>query len=196
MNATQWIVLLGVTAIFWLIEWGADRRRDRALSFGAAVKISLLWIVIATLVGGGIYAALGSKAATEYAAAYLLERALSIDNLFVFMLVFKSLHITKRQQQPVLIWGLWGAMLLRFLFISVGVSLVQRFVWLDHVFGALLIISGIKLLRAESEESSAATTWISRFRRVLPLTKEVVGTRFLVKEQGQWRATPLLLPLS
>lgn len=131
-------------------------------------RVAMLW-TIALIVFAGCFAVylgltLGHKAGVEFTTGYLIELSLSIDNLFVFLLMFRSLNLTPKQQHHVLLWGIVGAIVLRAVFILVGVELLSRFVWIQYLFGAILILAALRLLRPHSknQKPSALTRWISR----------------------------------
>ncbi|HTM19910.1 MAG TPA: TerC/Alx family metal homeostasis membrane protein [Kofleriaceae bacterium] len=164
-----------------------DRSRRRALIW------SLLWIGLALLVNLVIAVRYGAEAGEQFLATYLLEKSLSVDNLFVFLLVFGSLGIPAHLQSRVLTWGIIGAVVSRGLLIFAGAAAVQRWHALLYVFGAVLVIAAVKLLREPAPEAdSRLLGWLERH---LPWTRALHGQRFVVRQAGRRVATPLLVAL-
>jgi tellurite resistance protein TerC len=138
----------------------------------------------------------GGEAAQEYLGAYLIEKSLSLDNLFVFLVIFQSLGIPEAQQHRVLFWGIFGALAMRAVFIFAGTALIDRFWWTLLLFGVVLVVSGFKVLRHRDDEGThghdRAVKLLGRF---LPVRSELDGQHFVVREAGKWVATPLLAAL-
>lgn len=151
---------------------------------------------MAAITAGGTYVVRGTDRALEFVTAYIVEYSLSVDNLFVFLLIFSYFKIPRAQQLRVLEWGLIGAMVLRLGMIVVGEALIQQFAWVTLVFGGILVVSAVKLLaEGEEEEDDIGDSGVVRLaRRVLPVGN-VDGERFWTKEKDKWMATPLLLVL-
>lgn len=165
-----------------------------------AAAWSAVWITLALMFGAGVYAFLGPDAGLEYFAGYLIEKALSVDNIFVFVLVFGSFHVPSRYQHRVLFWGILGALLMRGGMIAAGAYLMQQFHWIIYVFGAFLVFTGLRMVTEDEAhidlESNVA---IRLIRRVVPVTRQYHGQHFLVREEiagrSRWAATPLLVVL-
>jgi tellurite resistance protein TerC len=171
----------------------------RATSLRAAILWSAIWVGAGLAFGLWIWAFQGSEVATAYYAAYLLEKSLSVDNIFVFVLIFSHLRIPARQQHRVLLLGIVGALAMRAVMIWGGVYLLQRFHWFIYPFAGLLLVAALRLLFGESaerrfvEESCVAcTTWVAR---IIPVTPLVQGQRFIVREQGKLMATSMFVAL-
>lgn len=167
-------------------ERGDDRRR--------ALRWSLIWAGAGLGFGGVVWFAVGSGAAQQYLAAWVLELSLSLDNLFVFLLIFQSLGIESHLQRRVLFWGVIGAVALRLLFLLAGTAALERWSWLTWVFSATLAYAAWRALRQDPAKTqrSPLVDWLSRH---LPVTERVHGQRFTVREGGRLLATPLLLGL-
>jgi tellurite resistance protein TerC len=166
----------------------------------AHIRRVVLWVAVALVFGVGIALARGATAATEYYAAYLLEFSLSVDNIFVFVIVFSELRIPAEHQRRVLRWGIAGAFVLRGLVIASGISLIQRFHWITYPFAALLLFAAWRLLFAETRERrvvegacDVCSTWIAR---VIPVSPVVSGQDFWRREGGRLVATPLFVALA
>lgn len=161
-----------------------------------SVKWVGFWIGMAAICCGIIWAMLGSKSGLEFAAGYLIELSLSVDNLFVFMSIFLSFGIREKVQHRVLNWGIIGAIVLRFLFIFYGLKIVNSFSWILYIFGAILIINGIKMMIGKEEEKDPSDSRIIKgVSRVLPMTDHFEGDRFMVKKNGCHLFTPLFAVL-
>ncbi|MEA4813658.1 MAG: TerC/Alx family metal homeostasis membrane protein [Oscillospiraceae bacterium] len=175
---------------------GKPTGRHRLLN---AMKWVAFWIAIAMAVFAGVWRILGQSLAIEFLGGYLIEFSLSMDNLFVFMSIFTAFGITEHAQHRVLHWGIIGAIILRFIFIMLGVAIVEKFDWVLYIFGVLLLINGVKMFRGDDEEKNPADSFIMRaIRRVIPMTKYFVGEKFFVHEKSEklgravLHATPLL----
>jgi tellurite resistance protein TerC len=155
-----------------------------------------VWIGLAAAFGGLVYHWFGRDRALEFATGYIIEKALAVDNLFVFLVIFSAFAVPAALQHRVLFWGILGALVMRAAFILAGGALLQRFHWLLYVFGAFLLITGAKLLWQRNQVESPEENWIVRLiRRVFPVSKGYHGSHFTVVEGGKRRATPLLLSL-
>jgi tellurite resistance protein TerC len=173
-------------------------RAGRVVSPRNALAWSAVWFAMALAFAVGLYFWQGHQIALEFVAGYVLELSLSIDNLFVFLLIFRFFAVPEGQQHAVLFWGILGALVLRGAFIFAGVGLIQHFHWVLYAFGALLIISGIRFLRGQHQVDPKKNPVVRLLRRWLPMTDTYQGGRFFVRG---WRgdlglyATPLLLVL-
>ncbi len=167
-------------------------RGERADSQKSAIVWSVIWITVGLAFGGFIWWMWGAKPAGDYIAAYLIEKSLSVDNLFVFLIIFQSLNIPKQYQRKVLSWGIFGALIFRAIFIFVGAAAIERWQWVAYIFGAILIWAAIKIFRHDpaEEEENKAVAWLSKH---LPLTRNLHHAHFFVVENGRRMATPLLL---
>ncbi len=189
----SWIAFGVVLTLLLAIDLFVHRS-GRAVTRRAAVVWSAIWVGAGLSFSMFVWLRLGADAAEEYLAAYLVEKALSLDNLFVFLLIFGGLSIPKERQHKVLSWGILGALVFRALFIFLGVTVIERYHWVVYVFGAILLFAAYHALREDPAKSqeSRILTWLSRH---IPVTQELKGTRFLDRAAGQWRATPLLVAL-
>ena len=189
-----WALLAGLLLVCLVIDLVAHRG-DHVDSRRRALLWSVGWLGVA--VGFGVFVTLkfGSEAGEQWFAAYLLEKSLSIDNLFLFVVVFGALAIPRAEQRRVLTWGILGALGTRMLFIVSGAAALERWHWITYVFGAILLITAIKLAREPAgahAEKPKSLTWISRW---LPSTPKLHGHHFLIRENGRRVATPLLVAL-
>lgn len=193
-------------AIDWAIFAGAvlgTMVLDRALfggvhrvSFREALVRSLMWLLVALGFAGAVLVRLGHPAALTFVVAYLVEQSLSVDNLFVFLVVFSYFRVSDRYQPRVLFWGVAGAVVMRAIFIVVGTSLLGRFHWMTYVFGAFLVFTGVKLgFHKEESVDVEGNIALKLARRFLRTTDKLDGERFFTLENGRRVATPLLLVL-
>ena len=177
------------------LDLGVFHRRAHAIKFREAVAWSIAWICLAAGFAVLVYFWRGRPAALEFTTGYLIELSLSVDNLFVFLLIFRYFRVPGWQQHKVLYWGILGALIMRGIFIVVGVGLIRRFEWIVYLFGAFLVYTGAKLFRSKEMEVHPSENRIVRlFRRWMPVTPDFVGSKFLVRENGFY-ATPLLIVL-
>ncbi len=174
-------------------------RRGRVVPLRAALGLSLLYVALAAAFAVMLSLWQGHQAALEFVTAYVLELSLSADNLFVFLVIFNYFAVPEDQQHRVLFWGVIAALILRGIFIGVGVGLIHRFHWLFYLFGALLIYSGIRLcVTGAHKVDPAANPLVRALRRILPVTSGFEGGRFFVcnpQENSRLYATPLLIVL-
>lgn len=193
-----WAAFLAFVALVLALDLGLLGRRDRKPSFREAVAWVAVWISLAVGFGFLLSAWRGPEDAQLFAAGYLLELALSVDNLFVFILVFAHFRIPEELQRRVLFWGIVGAVAFRAAFILLGVAAVERFSWLLPVFGAFLLFTGAKMALANDADEGkdlAENLFLRLARRILPLTPRLHGSRFAVVEDGRRVLTPLFLVL-
>jgi tellurite resistance protein TerC len=194
----QWLfwVLFNVFVLAMLaLDLGVFHRPGHAIKVREAMLWSLGWILMAAVFAALVFFWRGHKPALEFVTGYVIELSLSVDNLFVFLLIFRFFKVSPEHQHRVLFWGILGALIMRAIFILLGVGLMRRFHWLTYAFGALLVFSGIKLLRqGEAEIHPEHNPVLKLFRRLVPVTKDYEGGSFFVR-QGTLFATPLFVVL-
>lgn len=177
------------------LDIGLHRRRP-TMTFRQAVGWTIFWVLLAAAFAGLVYLWHGHGAMLQFITGYVVEESLSVDNLFVFLILFRYFRVPSDSQHKVLIWGVLGALIMRLVFILIGVSLLQRFEFIIYVFGAILIYSGIGLLRSSEPDVDPEKNLVLRiFRRFFPITENFEGKNFFVKRDGSWIATPLFLSL-
>jgi tellurite resistance protein TerC len=178
------------------IDLGLFHRKAHEVSLKEAGTWSLVWVSLALVFNAGVWHYHGEQKALEFTAGYLIEKALSVDNIFVFVVVFAAFGIPKMHQHRVLFWGILGALALRAAFILAGSALLARFHWLIYVFGAVLVVTGIKLLFQRTHESDPSQNVLVKLvKRFLPMTTRTKCESFTLIENGRRVATPLLLAL-
>lgn len=176
-----------------VLDLGVLNRRAHAIKSVEAVAWSALWIGLAAAFAVVVYFWQGQTTSLEFVTGYVLELSLSVDNLFVFLLIFRYFQVPAESQHKVLLWGILGALVVRGIFIAAGVGLVRRFDWILYVFGVLLIYSGVSLFRQKGANINPEKNPVIRlFRRWVPVTKDYEGDKFFVRRAGL-HATPLLL---
>ena len=186
------LLVLGLLAL----DLGIFHRKAHAVSIKEATIWSVVWITLALLFNVGIYFWRGSQTALEFFTGYLIEKSLSVDNIFVFVLIFSFFAVPAAYQHRVLFWGILGALILRGALILVGAALLERLHWIIYVFGAFLIFTGARMALQKAVEVRPEDNFLVKLlRRVMPATDEYERDRFFVRRAGRLFATPLLLVL-
>ncbi len=195
-TSLEWIAFNLFVVIAVALDLGVFHRKAHKISVREALLWSLAWIALAVTFGLILLYFRGRQPALEFFTGYIVEKALSVDNLFVFLVVFRVFAVKDEYQQRVLGYGILGALLLRGAMIAVGAALIARFSWIMYAFGAFIVLVGFHMLIVRHEESDPQTNFLVRyFSRHLRLTKEYRGAKFFVRENGQFSATPLFLVL-
>lgn len=191
-----WVVFNVFVLGILVLDLAVFHRKAHVVSLREALAWSCVWVSLALLFGLGIYLLRGGEKALEFITGYLIEWSLSVDNLFVFLVIFSYFAVPAIYQHRVLFWGILGALVLRALFIATGTALLSKFHWMIYVFGVFLIFTGIKLLFAGDEkiepEKNPAVRLVRRFMKITPSFE---GQRFFVRKDGMLWATPLFLVL-
>jgi len=192
-----WLGFLAGVLVLLVIDLRVSAREEHAARFREAVGWSVFWIALSLGFGAFVWFKYGGQQGLEFFAGYLLEKSLSVDNLFVFVLLFRSFAIPAQYQHRVLLWGVLGAIVLRGTLILAGVALVHRFHWIIAVFGAILVWTAFKILFHQDEqdpkpENNAVVRWVARN---LPMTRTIEGPHFFIRNAAKICATPLLLAL-
>jgi tellurite resistance protein TerC len=178
------------------LDLGVFHRRAHEIRIREALLWTFVWIALALAFNLGVYLSFGSERALEFLTGYLIEKALSVDNIFVFMVVFSVFAVPAALQHRVLFWGILGALIMRAIFIVLGAALLQEFHWLGYLLGVFLVFTGIKLLRQRAGAVHPERNPLFRvFRRLIPSVDDYRGGHFTVVEAGRRYATPLLLVL-
>jgi tellurite resistance protein TerC len=190
-----WLALLAVLAVMLAVDL-MRHRDDHEPTMGGALRESAVWVACGLAFAGVVAVAFGGQAFGEYISGYLIEKSLSIDNVFVWALLLTTMAIPLRLQHRVLFWGIFGALGLRAVFIFAGSALIGRFWWLLVVFGVFLVYTGVKVVRHRADEGGEQRTpGLGMLRRVMPVTTELDGHRFFTRVNGVRAATPLLAAL-
>ena len=187
--------LLGVGVLI-AIDLGLFHRKAHSVSTREALIWSIVWVVLSLCFNGLVYMWFGEEKAVQFLSAYLIEKSLSVDNLFVFIVIFRYMDVRPSIMHRVLFAGILGAIILRGVFIIVGLGLIETFTWTLYIFGGFLLFTGIRLLFTDEEAVDPSNNRVYRIaRRVLPLTRRYHGSKFFVRESGVLRATPLFIVL-
>ena len=178
------------------LDLGVFHRKAHTVKFKEAAIWSVFWITLAAIFAVGVYFWFGHQKALEFTTGYLIELSLSVDNLFVFLVLFSYFKVPSQDQHKVLFWGIVGALVMRGIFIALGVSLITRFHWIIYIFGAFLIYTGIKLaFQDETEVEPEKNPFLKLVRKMFPMTEGYEGANFFVKREGRRFATPLFAVL-
>jgi tellurite resistance protein TerC len=196
LNQPLFWVLFNLFVLGMLVlDLGYLQRPGHKVKFREALAWSATWIGLACVFAVLVHFRFGHATAIEFVTGYVIELSLSVDNLFIFLLIFRYFHVSPAHQHKVLFWGIVGALVMRGIFIVVGIGLIRRFHWITYIFGALLVYSGIKLFRQDAATIKPEDNPVLRlFRRWVPVTQNYEGDKFVVRHRGLY-ATPLLVVL-
>ncbi len=196
MPIAFWIAFNAAILLLLVFDLAVLNRGHRVIAFKRALLMSAFWIGLAAGFAVFVHFWLGPPKALEFVTGYLLEEALSVDNLFVFILLFAYFKVPPEQEKTVLFWGILGALVMRGIFIIAGVTLVNRFHWILYAFGVFLIYTGIQLMREGDQEKDPSRNIVLRYcRKFLPLTESYEDGKFVVRREGKLLFTPLFIVL-
>ncbi|MSR77208.1 MAG: TerC family protein [Candidatus Omnitrophica bacterium] len=171
-------------------------RNAHEIKIKEALVSSLIWIIVALIFNAGVFWFSGKEHGFNFLTGYVLERSLSIDNLFVFLLIFTYFQVPAQYQHKILFWGILGTVVTRAAFILGGIAIIERFQWILYLLGVVLIFSGFKLLKGEDKEMDPGKNPVLKvFKRFFPVTTQLHGGKFFVREEGRLMATPLFVVL-
>lgn len=192
---TMWIVFAMLLTVMLAVDLGLNRK-SHTISFKEALCWSVVWIGLALAFNAGIWYTMGSGKALEFFTGYVIEKALSVDNLFVFIMIFTYFGIEGHHQARILKWGILGALVMRAIFIFTGIELLDRFTWLFPLFGALLMVTAWKMMFGGEEKiDPCRNPAVRMFSKILPITRQIRGDWFIKRKKGVLVASPLLLAL-
>lgn len=196
VSASFWIGFNVFVLLMLALDLGVFNRKAHVVSVKEALTWSGVWISLALVFNGFIYYWFGEAKAVEFLTGYLLEKSLSIDNIFVFVLVFGYFGVPAMYQHKILFWGILGALVMRVIFIFAGVALIEKFHWTIYIFGAFLIYTGYKMFTEKGTAIDPENNPVMKFfKRVMPVTNQLHGDKFFVNLDGKRYATPLFLVL-
>lgn len=197
VNGFFWAAFVLFIVFMLMLDLFVFHKKDSVVKVKEALLWSAFWITLALIFNVGIYFYAGKKIAFDFFTAYLLEKSLSVDNLFVFILIFGFFKIKPELQHRILFWGILGALVMRALFIFAGVALITKFAWIMFVFGGFLIYTGIHMLfeKEDNEFDPNKNIVIKLFRKIMPVTTEIVGHKFFIRKNKVTSATPLFVAL-
>lgn len=197
-----WLAFLGLVAVLLIFDLGVLNKQDKELGVAESLRLSVFYIAIALVFGGWVWWSMGAGPGMEYFTGYAIEKALSIDNVFVISLIFSYFAIPARYQYRALLWGILAVLVLRGIMIAVGAALVEQYEWVLYFFGAFLIATGVKMLvMGESEQDVANNPLVRLLSRRMRVSSELHGARFFVRQTDPQTgklalfATPLFLAL-
>lgn len=191
-----WGIFILFVLFMLLIDLGIFHRKAHELSIREAAIWSIVWVIVSLLVNLVILIWQGEKKALEFFTGYLVEKSLSADNVFVFAVIFGYFAVPPKYRHRVLFWGILGAIIMRLLFILAGAALLKKFHWIAYIFGIIVIVSGIKLLRRGEHRFDPERNPVLRMaRRFLPITQAYHEGHFFIRQNGRILATPLLITL-
>lgn len=205
VSSSFWIGFIILVMILLSLDMFVFNKKGTVINVKKAMWLSLFWISLALIFNLGVYFVFGKERALEFFTAYLIEESLSIDNLFVFIIIFTTFQIKPEHQHSVLFWGILGAIVFRAIFIFAGVALIERFAWIMYVFGAFLLFTGIKMVidefkvidhEKEKEKQDPNNNWLVKtFKKFMPVTDDMSEPTFFKKINKKLYATPFLLAL-
>jgi tellurite resistance protein TerC len=191
-----WIAFNGFVLAMLALDLGVFHRTSHEVKLREALAWSAVWVALALAFNALIWSRYGQQRALEFLTGYLIEKSLSVDNIFVFVLIFTYFQVPARYQHKVLFWGILGALLMRAAFIAAGVTLIQRFHWIIYVFGAFLVVTGIRMAVQQDKEIHPERNPVLRLaKRLMPVTTSYDGDRFFTMQGGRRAATPLFVAL-
>lgn len=196
VDAWMWIAFVGIIVVLLLLDLLVFHREAHEISIPEAARSSVFWIAIGLAFGLLVWWALGGSAAGQYYTGYVIEKSLSVDNVFVWAVILGYFAVPKANQHRVLYWGVFGALVLRAVFVFAGVALLNSFDWMLFVFGGFLVLTAVRVARHSAGEIHPDRNPVLRLmRRVVPVSSEYDGQRFLTRIDGRTFATPLLVVL-
>ena len=198
MGTNIWFWILFHVGVFLalIIDLAQFKRRDRELSIRAAARRSAIWIVLSLMFNMLVWKLRGPDKGIEFLTGYLIEYSLSVDNIFVFVLIFSYFQVPPRAQHRALVWGILGALVMRGVMIWLGVALVERFEFILYFFGAFLLISAWRMFFGKQDEQDFGNGWVMRLcRKTFRVTPDFRGEDFTARVDGRWMLTPLALVL-
>lgn len=203
-----WISFIALVSIFLFLDLFVFNRNAHVISIKEASKFTALWVGIALVFTIAVYFIYDGKyidnpdqltaldASLKYLTGYLIELSLSIDNIFVIAVIFKSFSIDQKYQHRVLFWGIVGALVFRALMILFGIALINEISWMTYIFGGFLLYTAFKMLKSDEDEFDPKTSGVYKLaRKVFPVTDKMVGQQLFIKKMGKYIATPLFLAL-
>ena len=192
-TGTLWIAFNACVGVLLLLDLGLFHRRAHAVALREAAIESVAWIALSLGFGAWIYVTYGRGPGVEFFTGYVVEKSMSLDNVFVFLLIFQYFRVEARYQHRLLYWGVLGALVLRGVMIAAGAALISRFHWVLYILGVFLLYSGFKLFGADHAvhpEKNPVVRWAQKF---LPMAEQGSGQRLFVRQAGRWLFTPFFL---
>ena len=198
MPVWAWILFYILVLVMLVIDLKSfGKKGQHEVSVSEALKMTAVWIGVSLIFCGGIWLYEGDEKAMEFLAGYLIEKSLSMDNLFVFLMLFSFFGVQRKYQHEVLFWGIFGALVLRSIFIFAGTAIINQFEWILGVFGVFLIYTGIKMFGHQDDENvdPSKNIFVKLFKKFFPVTDQMHDDKFFITENGKRLATPLFIAL-
>ena len=198
MPVWAWILFYVLVLMMLVIDLKSfGKKGQHEVSVSEALKMTAVWIGVSLVFCGGIWLYEGDEKAMEFLAGYLIEKSLSMDNLFVFLMLFSFFGVQRKYQHEVLFWGIFGALVLRSIFIFAGTAIINQFEWILGVFGVFLIYTGIKMFGHQDDENvdPSKNIFVKLFKKFFPVTDQMHDDKFFITENGKRLATPLFIAL-
>lgn len=197
ISMSFWIGFIAFVIIMLVLDLFVFHKKDAEIKVKEALLWSVFWIGLAVAFNIGVYFLLGKVKALEFLTGYLIEESLSVDNLFVFIMIFGFFKIESKYQHKILFWGIIGAIIMRAVFIFAGVALIQQFAWIMYIFGAFLIYTGVKMLfeKENDEYDPNKNILIKGFKKIFPVTDDMSKHQFFVRKDKILYATPFFIAL-
>lgn len=196
MQAALWTGFAVMVTAMLALDLGLFNRKAHTPRLREAALWSLAWVLLAVGFGAWVFATRGARTGSEFATGYVIELSLSVDNVFLFAVLFRHFGVQSRYQHRVLFWGIMGAVVLRGVMVAAGTALLARFEWITLVFGLFLVITGVRMFLHRNREADVSDMALTRWcRRLVPMSDQFDGQRFLTRVDGRVLATPLLLVL-
>ncbi|NUQ82301.1 MAG: TerC family protein [Bacteroidetes bacterium] len=190
----HWVIFNAFILILLLLDLGVFHRKSQTVTVKSALIWSAIWISLALVFNLGVWQYMGSTKAVEFLTGYLIEKSLSVDNIFVFVMVFTYFAVPSEYQHKVLFWGILGALVMRFILILAGAALIQEFHWIIYIFGGFLILTGLKMgLEEEKKLEPEKNPLVKLAKRFINVTPDYQGNRFFTRIDGKLWATPLFI---
>ena len=195
-NPWLWIGFNLFVLLMLALDLGVFHRTAHIVTFKESISWTVIWVALAMLFNLGVWHYAGSEKGLEFLTGYVIEKSLSVDNVFVFVLLFSYFAVPQVYQHKVLFWGILGALIMRAVMIGVGAALIAKFAWIIYIFGGFLILTGIKMIVKREEEIHPERNPVVRwFKKLMPVTADYRGDKFFVRENGIRHATPLFVVL-
>lgn len=205
ISSAFWIGFIVLIIVLLLLDMFVFHKKGEVVNVKKALWLSLFWISLALLFNAGIYFIFGKEPAIEFFTAYVIEKSLSVDNLFVFILIFSSFKISPKYQHDVLFWGILGALIFRAIFIFAGIALIEKFAWIMYAFGGFLLFTGLKMIfdfikerngtSTEAEKDLSNSWYVNLTRKIIPVTNDMSEPKFFRRIDNKLMATPFFLAL-
>lgn len=192
----MWVLFGVIVTVLLALDLGVFNRKEHEIKLKEALGWTAVWVLVALTFNTGIYLWQGHVKATEFLTAYVIEKALSIDNIFVFIIIFSYFHVAKKHQHKILFWGVLGAVVMRAVFIGLGVAVIHHFAWVMYLFGAFLVFTGIKLAIKKDEQTNPENNiGVRALKKLMPVTHNADHGHFFLKINGKLHATTLFVAL-